>query len=109
MKLSTLFAAALAVALPHSAIAQDLSQYDQFFFEEIEGPYSNNWYVRHVKQEGLYHYFSVIADGKMPYEGTFITACRTDMEDRIVPAEGFEFSDPSDEVVNAFYFWVCTS
>jgi len=100
---------ASALLLATSALAQDLSQYDQFYHEEIEGPYSNNWYVRHILEDGPYHHFSVIADGKLPYEGTFITACRTDMEDQIEPAPGYEYSQPSDEVINAFYYWVCTS
>jgi len=97
------------VYFAESAQAQDLSQYNMFYQEHIEGPYGNNWYLRHLRQDGAYHHFSVIAEGKLPYEGTFITACRTDMQDSFVPNPGYEYSEVGEEVIGAFYYWVCTS
>ncbi|EBA04033.1 hypothetical protein RB2150_06018 [Rhodobacterales bacterium HTCC2150] len=99
----------LAIMFGLPAQAQDLNGYDMFFQEQFEGQYGNNWYLLHVSEEGAYHHFSVIADGKFPYEGTFITACRTDMQDSFVPNQNYEYTEVSGEVVNAFYYWVCTS
>jgi len=103
-----LILASLGLAiLATSTIAQDLTTYDHFFHETLEEPYSANWYVKYLGQDGDNNYFSVIADGKLVYEGVYITACatRTDLEDKSIST----YDAPSDEVINALLLWICTS
>lgn len=103
----------LAIALASGpAMAQDTSGHEFFFEEQLEGVYANNWYVKHIHQDGMYHHFSVVADGKETYEGVFVTACIADMQDQIINGKsgsGNEYYTPSDEVINAFYTKVCPS
>jgi hypothetical protein len=103
----------LAVAFASGpTLAQDTSGYEFFYNEQLEGVYGNNWYVKHIEQDGLYHHFSILADGKEPYEGVFITACIVDMQDQFINGKsdsGSEYFPPSDDVINAFYMKVCPS
>lgn len=100
----------LSVALVASnASAQDLSQYDFFHRQKVEGLYGNNWYVMLKREDEGIMYFSFLADGKLPYLGTLITACNTSFTDMIVPEVGSEHYVLEDEVITELYRWVCSS
>jgi hypothetical protein len=91
-------------------IAEDLSGYDMFYTQLIESPYFNNWYVRLDREVNGIYYFSIVADGKLPYSGTLITACNSDFfQDSVVPNDGSEHYVIEEDVVTELYRWVCTS
>lgn len=107
MKYKSLLLAAFLAA--SSAGAQDFSQYDHFFSERIEGLYGNNWYVMLRREDEGIMYLSVIADGKLPYSGTFLTACNSSLPGMMIPDDGSEYYVIEEEVLTELIRWVCTS
>jgi hypothetical protein len=107
MKFRSILLAALLAS--SSAGAQDVSQYDHFYSERIEGLYVNNWYVMLRREDEGIMYLSIIADGKLPCSGTFMTACNSSFPGMMIPEEGLEYYIIEADVLTELSRWVCTS